>query len=261
MKIGDKQINMTKFFIFFFLLIVKPFNMNAQNYLFPFGQKLTSVVQTDTTPKKVFVLGVYASAVHAKWLDTNNKVLIRALAIASEPCIFWTGDTVEAKEAIDKIQIPAKYGKLIPADTSHNGPSGRSLDENYLTPLNFKRTDAWLCDLVPQSCRNKGQDSALARVYDKLTDLPKYSIPEVPKILATQERIDEILSELKQSKADTIILLGDQPIKYFLSKYCDNYKKLSDFEPYGMPAAVEIEGKKYLVYAFAHPRQTSKLGF
>ena len=235
--------------------------MNSQNYIFPFGEHLKNIAQTDTTSKKVFVLGVYASAVHAKWLDTDNKVLTRALAVASEPYIFWTGDTVEAKETIDKIKIPAKYGKLIPADTSHNGPSGRSLDENYMEPLKFERKDAWLCDLVPHSCRNKGQDSALTRVYDKFPDLPKYSIPEIPKILATQERINEILSELKQSKADTIILLGDQPIKYFLSKYCNKYKKLSDFEEYGTPVSVTIEGKDYIVYAFAHPRQTSKLGF
>lgn len=235
--------------------------MHAQNFIFPFGQKLQNISQTDTTPKKVFVLGVYASSVHAKWLDTNNKVLVRALAVASEPCIFWTGDTIQAKEIIDKIKIPAKFGKLIPADTSHNGPSGRSLDENYLVPLKLTRNNAWLCDLLPHSCMNKGQESALIRVYDKYPDLPKYSIPEVPKILATQDRINEILTELKQSQADTIILLGDQPIKYFLSTFCEKYKKLSDFEPYGKPVLVEIEGKKYVVYAFAHPRQTSKLGF
>lgn len=35
-------------------------------YYFPFGQELRPLVQEDTPPKKIFVLGVYASAVHAK---------------------------------------------------------------------------------------------------------------------------------------------------------------------------------------------------
>ena len=36
-------------------------------YLFPFGETVKRLVQEDRTPKKVFVLGVYASAVHARW--------------------------------------------------------------------------------------------------------------------------------------------------------------------------------------------------
>jgi uracil-DNA glycosylase len=233
----------------------------AQTYIFPFGQELKNVVQKDTTQKKVFVLGVYASAVHAKWLDNNGKTKIKALAVASEPCIFWKGDPKETEKIISKINIPQEYGKLSPADSTFNGPSGRSLDENYLIPFHLTRNDAWLCDLVPYSCKNSGQDSALKREYDKFINLPKYSIPEVPKILATQERINVILQELKKSQADTIILLGDQPIKYFISKFTNNkYNKLSDFEEYGKPINVIIDGKTYIVFAFAHPRQTSNLG-
>ena len=36
-------------------------------YYFPFGEELKPLRQQDRTPKKVFVLGVYASAVHARW--------------------------------------------------------------------------------------------------------------------------------------------------------------------------------------------------
>ena len=60
-------------------------------YYFPFGQPLKRVQQTDRTPKKVFVLGVYASAVHARWIDKEGRDKIKALAVASEPCIFWRG--------------------------------------------------------------------------------------------------------------------------------------------------------------------------
>jgi hypothetical protein len=56
---------------------------------FPFGQPVLEVVQTDRTPKSVFVLGVYASAVHARWVSTSEKTVVNALAVVSEPYIFW----------------------------------------------------------------------------------------------------------------------------------------------------------------------------
>ena len=37
-------------------------------YYYPFGEVVHRLVQQDRTPKKVFVLGVYASAVHARWM-------------------------------------------------------------------------------------------------------------------------------------------------------------------------------------------------
>lgn len=40
-------------------------------YLFPFGQELHPLIQEDRTHKKVFVLGVYAGAVHARGYLTN----------------------------------------------------------------------------------------------------------------------------------------------------------------------------------------------
>ena len=50
---------------------------------YPFGSPLRRVVQADRTPKRVFVLGVYASAVHAKWYSAEDKLLVRALAVGA----------------------------------------------------------------------------------------------------------------------------------------------------------------------------------
>ena len=50
---------------------------------YPFGSPLHPVLQTDRTPRKVFVLGVYASAVHARWVSPEGKTLVTALAVAS----------------------------------------------------------------------------------------------------------------------------------------------------------------------------------
>ena len=61
------------------------------HYQYPFGQEVRRLVQEDQTPKKVFVLGVYASAVHARWIR-DGKTVCNALAVASEPRIFWDGN-------------------------------------------------------------------------------------------------------------------------------------------------------------------------
>jgi hypothetical protein len=55
---------------------------------FPFGQPVQDIVQKERTPKDVFVLGVHASAVHAKCRDKDGGDESKALAVANEPYIF-----------------------------------------------------------------------------------------------------------------------------------------------------------------------------
>lgn len=106
-------------------------------YYFPFGEMVHSLVQQDRTPKQVFILGVYASAVHAKW-RRGTDVICQALAVASEPRIFWDGDPEEAKAIIDQIRMPTELGTLEPAGRQLNGPSAKVLDEHILAPLGLR---------------------------------------------------------------------------------------------------------------------------
>ncbi len=78
--------------------------------VFPFGRPVRAVSQVDCTPKRVFVLGVYASAVHARWVNHEGKLLISALGVASEPEIFWRGEN--AAKIIASIKIPKQAGRL-----------------------------------------------------------------------------------------------------------------------------------------------------
>ena len=195
-------------------------------YTFPFGERVKLVQQQERTSKRVFVLAVYASAVHARWVDRGSKTVVNALAVASEPYIFWRGDNAEA--IIKQINVPADLGNLTPAAKNLNGPSGKSLDERFLEPLNLSRDDVWLCDLVPHSCLNPGQKKALDRAYEPLAQthkLPAVTLPPVPKQLADDRRRGEILTELRESHADTILLLGDEPIKWFLHAFDHSFKK------------------------------------
>jgi len=233
--------------------------------IFPFGESVTEVVQTDQKPTDYFVLGVYASAVHAKWVGQDNKVKVRALAVASEPSIFWTGEGVD--KIISEIIIPSELGRLIPAHKMFNGPSGIALNELYLNPLKLTRADAWLCDLVPHSCVNKSQLNAIAREYTPVMESNNLSLPTVPKVpssLSDHKRRDSIYKEVIKSNSRVLVLLGDLPIKWFLKHYDNYWKKLADFgtteESYGRLHSVDLLEYKIDVLPLAHPRQTAKLG-
>lgn len=236
-------------------------------YQYPFGQTVQSLVQQDRTPKKVFVLGVYASAVHARWKQ-GNKVKCAALAVASEPRIFWDGNDEEAREIISRIKIPKELGTLEPAGRHLNGPSAKTLDEHILKPLGFTREDAWLCDLLPETRLNKSQRDVIEEEYDPLVvanGLNCVTIPSRPTKFCDAKRCEEILAELKESQADLLILLGDIPIKQFLKPVANipysSLKEYSDIYGYGNSTEVVIDGRTIKVLPLAHPRQIGALGY
>jgi len=232
---------------------------------YPFGSPLCAVVQTDRTPKRVFVLGVYASAVHARWKSPDGRTLIRALAVASEPCIFWDG--TDADDIIASIPIPDAAGVLVPADERLNGPSGRALDQDFLAPIGVDRSQTWLCDLVPHTCLNPAQKKALAREYDPRREalgLPEVDLPDVPDAFADRARRAQVLTEIREARPEILVLLGDQPIRHFLAAYDGRWRRLADFgktpEAYGQLHPTNLDGIELKVLPLAHPRQTSGLG-
>lgn len=238
------------------------------NYQFPFGQPLLPVHQQDRSPKDIFILGVYASAVHAQWRDTDDKVLVTALAVASEPYIFWRGE--DAGRIIASIKVPEGAGTLRPAAGHLNGPSGKSLDEDFLKPLGHDRSSAWLCDLLPGSRMNPSQAKAIARAYTPIAEklgLPPATVPMFRKGESdTGERRKEILAELDASKARTLMVLGDIPIQQFVKPLCTGVKvknlaHLTELAGgYGKPWRTEIDGRPMDIIGLCHPRQAAKLG-
>lgn len=235
-------------------------------YYFPFGEELHPLVQEDTTPKQVFVLGVYASAVHARW-KKDGQIICQALAVASEPRIFWDGDPGEAKRIIDKISIPAELGTLEPAGKQLNGPSAKVLDENILAPLGFSRADAWLCDCLPETRINPSQAKVIRERYNPLIEkhgLNRVTIPNRPATFCNQQRAEKITDELMQSNAELLVLLGDIPIAQYLNKVADvPYKTLGEYVDlygYGTQTKALLNGKCINVLPLAHPRQIGALG-
>jgi uracil-DNA glycosylase len=230
---------------------------------FPFGEPVRRVVQADRGEKRAFVLGVYASAVHARWVGRDGGNLVKALAVASEPEIFWRGEREAAEEIIGAIPVPEQAGRLTPADSMFNGPSGVALDERILRPLGLDRSECWLCDLVPYSCSNDNQRAAIENHYRPLVaelGLPEPSVPEVPRKLADDARRREILDELDASAARLLILLGDEPIKHFMRPLVGEWTRLSAFEDYGRLHRVTLDGRALFALPLAHPRQVARLG-
>lgn len=235
-------------------------------YYYPFGQELHPLKQEDISPKKVFVLGVYASAVHALW-KKDGKIICQALAVASEPRIFWDGNYAEAKGIIDAVTIPPELGTLEPAGKQLNGPSAKVLDENILAPLGYTRKDAWLCDCLPETRLNPSQAKAIREKYDPLISqygLNPVTIPNRPSAFCNSQRSKEITQELLQSEADLLVLLGDIPIAQYLKKVADvPYATLGEYVElygYGTMTEVTIHGKSIKVLPLAHPRQIGALG-
>ncbi|MBR5320608.1 MAG: hypothetical protein IKU41_02075 [Clostridia bacterium] len=235
-------------------------------YKFPFGQKLHPLVQEDKSPKKVFVLGVYASAVHARWKN-NGQIICQALAVASEPRIFWDGNIEEAKNIIKSIDMPKELGILEPAGAQLNGPSAKVLDENILAPLGFSRNEAWLCDCLPETRLNPSQVKAIREKYNPLIEeygLNPVTIPTRPSTFCNKERSEEITDELMQSQADLLVLLGDIPIAQYLKKVADipfsTLGEYVDLYGYGNPIEITINNKSIKVLPLAHPRQIGALG-
>ena len=235
-------------------------------YFFPFGQELRPLCQQDISPKKVFVLGVYASAIHARWKQ-QGRIICQALAVASEPYIFWDGNPEEAKQVISAIPFPKELGMLEPASQHLNGPSAKVLDEHILAPLGYTREESWLCDCLPEARLNPSQQKVIQEKYNPLIEkyqLNPVTIPTRPSIFCDKKRSEEITDELMQSQADLLVLLGDIPIAQYLRKVSDvpytTLGEYADLYGYGTITSVRINHKTIQVLPLAHPRQIGALG-
>ena len=231
---------------------------------FPFGIPVEKVEQRDRTPKKVFVLGVYSNPVNARWLFPDGKTFIMAVAIANEPEIYWRGNPQYVNKILSGIMVPPEMGSLVAAHKNLNGAAGRALDYNLLNPLGLKRSQTWLCDLIPYALANKSQRKALRKYFGYME---KYDLPEtrlkpdtIKSKLINKQRVEEIAQEIKESRADLLITLGDLPLHHFVRHYNENIKSLSSFEKYGQIEDVTIEGKKMMLLPVVYPRQAGKKG-
>ncbi len=146
------------------------------------------------------------------------------------------------------------------------GCSGLALENLKLNPLGLDRTETWLCDLVPHSCIHPSQSKAVEREYLSIAShygLPTPSGPHLPKPVVDESRRNRIMKEIPDSKARILILLGDMPVRWFLSFFDSRLSKLTDYghdqRSYGKLHDTNLAGEKMRILPIAHPRQIAKL--
>lgn len=231
---------------------------------FPFGEAVERLSQKDRTPKKYFVIGSYASAVHTAWYDLNEKVITKSLAVANEPEILWTGNSFEAMTIINRLNCPPEAGSLCDPGKWMNGGVGRLFNMDILKPLNIFRSDVWLALLIPFTIANKGQRKAMNR-YNRICEqfkLPpaKLHPSNIKSELIDEERISELLKELEECKPDVIITLGDLPLHHFIRRFDETKFNLTAFKYYGSLHEVEINSRHYKLLPLYHPKAGENLG-
>ena len=90
------------------------------------------------------------------------------------------------------------------------------------------------------------------------------TIPKRPNVFCDEKRAAEITSELLESQAGLLVLLGDIPIAQYLNRMADvPYSTLGeycDLYGYGTRTEAEISGRKIDVLPLTHSRQIGALG-
>ena len=230
-------------------------------YTFPFGLHTQKLIQEDTTPKNIFVLTPYVTALHAKWKRFGITVT-NAIAVANQPRLFWDGDYEEAKSIIDKIHLSEEVGTLEPAEPYLNNAYSHILENEILAPIGCTRDDVWLCALQNEPRANYWQLKLIREKYEPLIRTYSLSCPNIPPhitMLCDRERSISIFWELMKSTANLLILLGDEPINQFLKNVTDvPYSSLNEYirlYGYGVPTNVSIYGKLIQILPLAAPRR------
>jgi hypothetical protein len=226
---------------------------------YPFGEPLGSVQWRTSGPRRVFVLGVYPSAFHAKWLSPEGRVISPALAVADEPEPFWDGSGHEAVLARVTERVPAEAGSLQDAG-GHNGRAGRTLNESYLMPLGLTRDNVWIADLQNYYLASDGQVRRVAESYEPLVDrglvppattIPRASRPTLDQL--AEDRDPPLEAEWAEAEPAWLITLGTEPVNVL------GLEHLREGD-YGRPRRANVLGRDVNHLALVHTRQAGKHG-
>lgn len=199
--------------------------------IFPFGR-----LSTDRPPRlpadraDVFLLGVYPSALHVRWVRPDGVVQVQALAVDDEPEVFWDGADAAERVALWREQVGWQpgWGRVTP---SGNGTSGRAVVDDVLQPLATTIDRCHVTDCLPRYLVKNGpgsQGKAMSSVYGPFAEargLPEVSLPRRPSPAglvrqAIGEERGRLMSQVTASGADRVVTLGQEAADVFAA-VCD----------------------------------------
>ena len=238
---------------------------------FPFGRPVRRCKPSATTPRPVFILGAYPSALHACWTPPNGFRRIQAIAVDNEPEPFWNG--LDEHDRIEKwkkaVQFDDAWGTVAPVKKL-NGSSGLWVDEFILKPLGVSRDKVCISDCLDTYRCSVGLRARIDDTYEKFRrkfdrefDLPSAVLGVHP---SEQEIIEEgstthkkrLLREIEAVAPDTIVTLGNAAVavarKLLTFESGADTARLSHVaEKYGAPAKVRLGSKVIELLPLAHP--------
>lgn len=229
---------------------------------FPFGMPLRRTPpQTPSGPTWAIIVGVYPSAIHATWFGPEGGVLCRAMAVGTEPHSFWTGGDGGARLQAIQERVPERMGRLELPRGDYNGCSGRTLNSDYLVPLQLKREECWVTDLHDTYFVSVRNAQAIASQYTRraaqVEGIPPVRFPERPRLnKPTEVRLRALKDEFTQADPEWVITLGNDPIGPIFGG------RIGPLVPqrYGKPFEAEVFGRRVKALCLCHPRQAAKLG-
>jgi uracil-DNA glycosylase len=232
--------------------------------VFPFGAPvLACAVEVPTDSYPVAVVGAYPSAQHVRWRPPPGFGRpVAALPVDNEPAPFWDG--THAEELIDSWH--SRFFSLdwgtVSAPAGLNGSSGRDLDQRWLRPLGYERSEAFITDCLSTARISNGVKQRLADRYDpvaKALAAPSVQMDPHPSegaivAEALNEHADRLAAQVVGAAPDMIVTLGNAAARVIaaLGGQAEREAVLTP-ATYGQERRVVLGGQTMRWQALVHP--------
>jgi uracil-DNA glycosylase len=239
--------------------------------IFPFGRHVLPRRPSAASPRRVFILGAYPSALHVRWQPPRPYRIVAALAVDNEPEPFWTADDEEQQieRWRDEVGFSSAWGSVSRAGRL-NGSSGRWLRDNVLVPLGLGRHETWITDCLDTYRGSDDQHGRLGNTYAPVAEaagLPPASLPPHPRhedaiVNEAAERHQvRLRDELRGAAPEQLITLGRAALRVLLGLVQvedDEVTPALDVDPdgngaYGQAVRVRVVGHEATWLCLAHP--------
>jgi uracil-DNA glycosylase len=212
----------------------------------------------------VFVLGAYPSALHVMWRPPEGKP-VKAMAVDNEPVPFWNGERENEYLANWKRAVGFRDGEWgeVAAVGDLNGSSGVWVDENVLGPLDARREEVCITDVLNTYFSSTGGAVRVRETYAPFANragLPAAHLPEHPSEDFIVERgaklhRERLHRELGATAPDVVVTLGNAALRLVrtIGAASDAPVKLAADSEYGREQSLRIGGQEMLWLPLAHP--------
>ena len=200
------------------------------------------------TRPSVFILGVYPSALDARWkYGPCGSDHIQALAIANEPEPFW--------DSTNQLRLIARHRPHLASSFPLHRTDCRA--RLYAIGTSSHLASTLPAAGLPMSLTplNTGtEECILGCIYASQVAPPDWSLPIRPRrIVPDEQRLAALESELREASPTWLITLGDEPLATL------SLGHLSQFD-YGRPIPGRPFGIDTNLLSFTYPRNAGRFG-